>query len=99
MYSYEALLARADSARTTKKPLHSLSLVLPVAIAAGTHPFPFRTRKLSPLAPMVLHGQLCGRVGRCRLIFSAPRIARCAGRAVFGRNPRRLILCFDAEIR
>ncbi len=29
-------------------------------------PFPFRTRKLSSSAPMVLHGQLCGRVRRCR---------------------------------
>src|SRR4030095_9250259 len=32
----------------------------------GSHPFPFRTRKLSLLPPMVLHGKLCGRVGRCR---------------------------------
>ena len=38
-----------------------------VAIAEGPHPFPFRTRSLSPPAPMVLHGRLCGRVGRCRI--------------------------------
>ncbi|MEN8136300.1 MAG: hypothetical protein ABFS18_12320, partial [Thermodesulfobacteriota bacterium] len=26
-------------------------------------------RQLSLLAPMVLHGRLCGRVGRCRIFF------------------------------
>src|SRR4051812_24180892 len=31
-----------------------------------SHPFPSRTRKLSSPGPMVLQGQLCGRVGRCR---------------------------------
>src|ERR1700684_2753 len=35
----------------------------PAAIAEGSHPFPSRTRKLSPPAPMVLHGKPCGRVG------------------------------------
>src|ERR1700736_3478749 len=34
----------------------------------GPHPIPSRTRKLSPPGPMVLHGRLCGRVGR-RQIF------------------------------
>ncbi len=33
-------------------------------IAAGKHLFPFRTEKLSPLAPMVLGEQAPGRVGR-----------------------------------
>jgi len=33
----------------------------------GSHPFPFRTRKLSPSAPMVLGGRLPGRVGRRRI--------------------------------
>ena len=37
-----------------------------VAIAPGNHPFPFRTRKLSPVAPMVLGGQPPGRVGHRR---------------------------------
>ena len=32
-------------------------------IATGIHLFPFRTEKLSPFAPMVLGGQLPGRVG------------------------------------
>ena len=39
----------------------------PVAMAAGTHPFPFRTRQLSPPAPMVLGGHSPGRVGRRRI--------------------------------
>ena len=34
----------------------------PVVIATGFHLFPFRTEKLSPTAPMVLHTR--GRVGR-----------------------------------
>src|SRR3954469_12397845 len=38
----------------------------PVVIGEGSHPFPFRTRKLSPLPPMVLRGKLRGRVGHCR---------------------------------
>src|SRR5450432_537152 len=35
-------------------------------MAKGKHPVPFRTRKLSPSAPMVLRGGLRGRVGRRR---------------------------------
>ena len=38
----------------------------PVNIAWGNHPFPFRTRQLSPTAPMVLRGELRGRVGHRR---------------------------------
>ena len=38
----------------------------PVTIAVGPHPFPSRTRKLRPPAPMVLGGQPPGRVGRRR---------------------------------
>ena len=34
-----------------------------MTLARGTHPFPSRTRKLSPSAPIVLHAQVCGRVG------------------------------------
>src|SRR3954447_23244789 len=37
-----------------------------VIIALGKHPVPFRTRKLSLSAPMVLHGGPCGRLGRRR---------------------------------
>ena len=39
----------------------------PVAIAAVSHPFPSRTRQLSPPAPMVLGGRPPGRVGRRRI--------------------------------
>src|SRR6185295_14954748 len=41
----------------------SLSIDFWVTIARGTHPFPSRTRQLSLSAPMVLHAQVCGRVG------------------------------------
>ena len=34
--------------------------------AQGPHPFPFRTRQLSPVAPMVLRSRGRGRVGRCQ---------------------------------
>src|SRR6266571_8143907 len=45
-----------------------------VAIAEGEHPVPFRTRKLSPPAPMVLRGRLRGRVGRRRdILAEGPR--------------------------
>ena len=46
-------------------------------MAAGKHPFPFRTRQLSPPAPMVLGGRPPGRVGRRRDFFMtwARRIA------------------------
>src|SRR5690606_13177961 len=36
------------------------------AIAKGKRPVTFRTRKLSPSAPMVLHWRRCGRVGHRR---------------------------------
>ena len=45
----------------------------PVAIGAGSHPFPFRTRKLSLLPPMVLPAQVGGRVGRCRGLITEAR--------------------------
>src|SRR5215208_5463388 len=54
-----------------------------VAISVGSHPFPSRTRKLSPPEPMVLHGKPCGRVGRCR-IFSRPLALSRAGGFFFG---------------
>jgi hypothetical protein len=45
----------------------------PVAIAAESHPFPSRTRKLSPPAPMVLGGKPPGRVGRRRILCDRGR--------------------------
>src|SRR4029078_3973527 len=41
----------------------------PVVIGESSHPFPFRTRKLSSLPPMVLRGKLRGRVSHCRDYF------------------------------
>src|SRR5215470_7424104 len=52
---------------------------LPVVIGSGSHPFPFRTRKLSLIPPMVLHGKLCGRVGRCRHYFEKARLESQSG--------------------
>ena len=50
--------------RTTSKP----SIL--VTIARGTHLFPFRTESLSPVAPMVLHLNWCGRVGSRQVFLS-----------------------------
>jgi hypothetical protein len=41
-------------------------------MSEGSHPFPSRTRKLSPPEPMVLRGKPRGRVGRCRIFLKAP---------------------------
>src|SRR5690625_1238294 len=43
--------------------------VVTVVIAWGKRPVPFRTRKLRPTAPMVLHPGGCGRVGHRRTLF------------------------------
>src|ERR1700729_160453 len=42
------------------------SIEFPAAIAKGKHPVPFRTRKLSSSAPMVLRGRPRGRAGHRR---------------------------------
>src|SRR5436190_7874399 len=39
---------------------------LTVVIERRSHPFPFRTRQLSSASPMILRGQLRGKVGRRR---------------------------------
>src|SRR6266852_5655738 len=46
------------------------SFEFPVVIPRGSHPFPSRTRKLSLAGPMILHGQLCGNVGRRRIKYT-----------------------------
>ena len=38
----------------------------PVILPRGKHPFPSRTRQLSPAGSIVLHAKVCGRVGRRR---------------------------------
>ena len=68
-------------------------LDISAVIATGVHLFPFRTEKLSPLAPMVLGEQSPGRVGRRRLFFR-PRGPR---KRVFWRSrahaaPGRLVV-------
>src|SRR6266542_3512233 len=55
-------LAGADAPPVRSPHLNRVSAV----IAKGKHPVPFRTRKLSPSAPMVLRGGPRGRVGRRR---------------------------------
>ena len=62
-------------------------------MAEGKHPFPSRTRKLSPPAPMVLPGRLGGRVGRRRDIVageppSGGFLAFVASRSDFGSSRR-----------
>jgi hypothetical protein len=52
--------------RSIRLHLHRVT----AAIATGKRPVPFRTRKLSPSAPMVLRGRLRGRVGRRRTSFA-----------------------------
>ena len=47
--------------------LHSVQSIRLVIVAEGSHPFPSRTRKLSPHAPMVL--PTGGRVGRRQAFF------------------------------
>src|SRR5579875_1020697 len=48
-------------------------------IAKGKHPVPFRTRKLSPSAPMVLRGGPRGRVGRRRTCLKRAARERSSG--------------------
>ena len=63
---------------------------MPVVIGAGSHPFPFRTRKLSLLPPMVLRGKLCGRVGRCRHYYQGVGVNRShVGPFFISHDPRR----------
>ena len=62
----------------------------PAALAAGAHPDPCRTRKLSRPAPKVLQGRPCGRLGRRR---PPGRVARAEGgdarkRHLGGGDPR-----------
>ena len=71
--------AHADGPQADKIPGSSPGTTLPVVIGSGSHPFPFRTRKLSLIPPMVLRGKLCGRVGRCRHYFEARELKQFAG--------------------
>src|SRR6185312_1091209 len=57
------------STRNTQQATHTSNGFgerVTVVIAWGKRPVPFRTRKLRPTAPMVLHSRGCGRVGHRR---------------------------------
>ena len=58
LWSFEGERPRSAARRVNRH------LTTWAVIAAGKHLFPFRTEKLSPLAPMVLGEQSPGRVGR-----------------------------------
>ena len=58
-----------------------------VTIARGTHLFPFRTESLSPVAPMVLHLNWCGRVGSRQVFFSKPLSSRIRALLFYGCTP------------
>ncbi len=60
------MLAMERSRRDSRLGCQTDRARFPVTIAVGPHPFPSRTRKLRPPAPMVLGGQPPGRVGRRR---------------------------------
>src|SRR5262249_38095376 len=87
---FEASVARANK-RNSRLPIQFL-YSFPVAISEGSHPFPSRTRKLSPLELMVLRGQLRGRVGSCRINFRKAVSSEYA-RDGFFIFPVRNILC------
>src|SRR5207253_6164581 len=54
-------------------------IAFPVVVSRGSHPFPSRTRKLSLLEPMVLRGQLCGRVGSRRDYYNKSPLRQMSG--------------------
>src|ERR1700704_4960701 len=60
---------------------------LPGGIGSGFHPFPFRTRKLSLIPPMVLYGKLYGRVGRCRHYHQRPETLCLGPFSFLGKRP------------
>src|SRR5690349_7849220 len=85
-----------SSRKLATYPSYAPSFVFPVAMSEGSHPFPSRTRKLSPPEPMVLRGKPRGRVGRCRILFAekgpGPRrhgVVR--GLRFCGSKPRQLL--------
>ena len=47
-------------------------LLYSVVLAMGKHPFSFRTRQLSPSAPMVADSDTSARVGHRRFILKPP---------------------------
>src|SRR5581483_148083 len=66
---------------------------IPVTMAEGPHPFPFRTRPLSPPAPMILHTS--GKVGCRRVKLQAAPISD-DRRGFFCLNWHRALNCIFA---
>ncbi len=69
-----------------------------VTLARGSHPFPSRTRKLSPSAPIVLHARVCGRLGSRPVNSKSPteRLGFCVCDAQANESRRRLrFVCVD----
>ena len=56
----------------------------PVVIEQRSHPCPFRTRQLSSASPMILRGQLRGKVGR-RRDYERPSGISPEGLSLFGQ--------------
>jgi hypothetical protein len=77
---------RSRATRSTSRAVAGSSNGFLAIMAEGPHLIPSRTRSLSLPAPMVLQGELCGRVGRCQIYAPAPRQTRCR-RFFFGRVP------------
>ena len=68
-----------------------------VTIAEGTHPFPSRTRSLSPPAPTILQGQPCGTIGRCRLSPPASTADRAIQRSTLPIHLALFARCLDVR--
>src|SRR6478752_9776199 len=74
------------TSHTTHKGLVTGKRVTAV-IAWGKRPVPFRTRKLRPTAPMVLHPGGCGRVGHRRTYITKGPDKECQGPSTLTTRP------------
>ena len=68
---FDKFVVRLGSLRWQGKPptddQQPTTAILSVILPRGFHPFPSRTRKLSPAGPIVLCAKVYGRVGRRRI--------------------------------
>ncbi len=81
------------------RPLVTLFRRVTAAIAEGKRPVPFRTRKLSPPAPMVLHSTGCGRVGHRRTQHpKMPLTTRGQGHFAFETNTNATVFAAFVEL-
>ena len=53
-----------------------------VSLEVRSHPFPFRTRKLSSPSPKILDWRRSGKIGRCQNFCTPNRVVRKADRTV-----------------